>query len=34
LKLFSEVMLENKGHDLFSEFQPHFVDFMKKLKGK
>ncbi|MAD44229.1 MAG: hypothetical protein CMI02_08040 [Oceanospirillaceae bacterium] len=34
LKLFSEIMLENKGHALFSEFQPHFLDFMKKLKGK
>ena len=32
LKLFSEVMLENKGHPLFADFQPHFLDFMKKLK--
>lgn len=34
LKLFSEVMLENKGHPLFTEFQPHFLAFMRKLKGK
>ncbi|TNC91854.1 DUF3861 domain-containing protein [Thalassolituus sp.] len=34
LKLFSEVMLENKGHPLFTEFTPHFLAFMKKLKGK
>lgn len=34
LKLFSEVMLENKGHPLFTEFTPHFLSFMKKLKGK
>ncbi len=32
LKLFSEIMLENKGHPLFADFQPHFLDFMKKLK--
>jgi hypothetical protein len=32
LKLFSEVMLENKDHPLFSEFKPHFMDFMKQLK--
>lgn len=34
LKLFSEVMLENKDHPLFEEFRPHFVQFMKHLKGK
>ncbi len=34
LKLFSEVMLENKGHELFKDFQPHFLGFMKTLKGK
>lgn len=32
LKLFSEVMLENKNHPLFAEFQPAFVQFMKHLK--
>ena len=34
LKLFSEVMLENKDHPLFEDFRPHFVQFMKQLKGK
>lgn len=34
LKLFSEVMLENKDHPLFETFRPHFVQFMKQLKGK
>lgn len=34
LKLFGEVMLENKDNPLFAEFAPHFGDFMKKLKGK
>lgn len=33
LKLFSEVMLENRKHPLFEEFQPHFAQFMKKLKS-
>jgi hypothetical protein len=28
------VMLENKDHPLFEDFRPHFVEFMKKLKGK
>ncbi|GAA5002153.1 DUF3861 domain-containing protein [Acinetobacter puyangensis] len=32
LKLFSEVMLENKNHPLFKDFSPHFGQFMKKLK--
>lgn len=32
LKLFSEVILENKDHPLFSEFKPHFMDFIKQLK--
>jgi len=32
LKLFSEVMLENRDHPLFAEFQPHFKQFMKHLK--
>ena len=31
-KLFAEVMLENRSHPLFSDFQPHFRDYMKKLK--
>lgn len=34
LKLFSEVMLENKDHPLFEDFRPHFVQFMKLLKSK
>lgn len=34
LKLFSEVMLENKDHELFEDFRPHFVQFMKRLKSK
>jgi hypothetical protein len=32
LKLFSEVMLENRGHPLFTEFAPHFRAFMQHLK--
>lgn len=32
LKLFSEVMLENKSHPLFVAFRPHFAEFMKTLK--
>lgn len=32
LKLFSEVMLENRGHPLFAEFAPHFRAFMQTLK--
>ena len=34
LKLFGEVMLENRGHPLFSEFAPAFREFMKKLKSQ
>lgn len=34
LKLFSEVMLQNREHPLFQELSPHFRDFMKKLKKK
>lgn len=34
LKLFSEVILENKDHPLFEDFKPHFTQFMKQLKGK
>jgi hypothetical protein len=32
LKLFSEVMLENKENPLFSSFPTHFAQFMKELK--
>jgi hypothetical protein len=32
LKLFGEVMLENKELPLFKEFMPQFVEFMKALK--
>ncbi|MDO3656387.1 DUF3861 domain-containing protein [Acinetobacter genomosp. 15BJ] len=32
LKLFSEVMLENKDHPLFATFLPQFGQFMKNLK--
>jgi hypothetical protein len=32
LKLFSEVMLEQKDHPLFASFRPHFQQFMKELK--
>ncbi|ENO84781.1 DUF3861 domain-containing protein [Thauera linaloolentis] len=32
-KLFGEAVLENRSNPLFSEFWPHFLDFMKKLKG-
>jgi hypothetical protein len=32
LKLFSEVMLENKDNPLFSSFRTHFAQFMKELK--
>jgi len=32
LKLFSEVMLENRQHPLFQEFSVHFGQFMKQLK--
>ncbi|WP_262247173.1 DUF3861 domain-containing protein [Parapedobacter soli] len=34
LKLFGDVMMKNRDMDLFSEIQPAFVSFMKKLKGK
>lgn len=33
LKLFSEVLLKNRKHELFEDFFPHFSDFMKKLKS-
>ncbi len=34
LKLFGDVMMKNKDHELFSEMRPTFIEFMKKLKGK
>ncbi|MCC8133946.1 MAG: DUF3861 domain-containing protein [Tannerellaceae bacterium] len=34
LKLLGGVMLANKENELFSGFQPAFVDLMKKLKGQ
>jgi hypothetical protein len=33
LKLFGEVMLEHRHDPLFDDFQPHFKEFMKTLKG-
>jgi hypothetical protein len=33
LKLFSEVMLEQRGSPLFEDLAPHFSAFMKKLKN-
>ncbi|AZY49205.1 DUF3861 domain-containing protein [Bordetella avium] len=33
LKLFGEIMLENRSHPLFAAFRPHFADFMKHLKS-
>lgn len=33
LKLFSEVLLRNRNHDVFSDFNLHFRDFMGKLKA-
>lgn len=32
LKLFSEIMLENRENPLFAAFLPHFGEFMKELK--
>ncbi len=32
LKLFGEVMLENKTHPLFAGLLPHFGNFMRQLK--
>lgn len=34
LKLFSEVMLNNRDHELFKELNPHFVQFIKALKKR
>ena len=33
IKLFSEVMLENRENPLFSSLRPHFAQFMKQLKA-
>lgn len=33
LKLFSEVMIRNRKHSLFTELSPAFGEFMKKLKA-
>lgn len=32
LKLMSEILLENKEIQLFKEFLPHFIEFIKSLK--
>lgn len=32
LKLFGEVMLNNRDVELFKQFKPHMTDFMKQLK--
>jgi Domain of Unknown Function with PDB structure (DUF3861) len=32
LKLFGEVMLRNREHELFAPLQPHFAEFIKRLK--
>lgn len=32
LKLFGEVMLENRGNPLFADLAPHFREFIKRLK--
>lgn len=34
LKLFSEVMLENRKNPLFEQLTPHFREMMKVIKGK
>lgn len=33
IKLFSEVMLQDKENALFSSLRPHFAQFMKELKA-
>ncbi|MBW2963007.1 DUF3861 family protein [Mesonia aestuariivivens] len=33
LKLFTEVMLKNRTHELFTELSPEIKKFMKKLKN-
>lgn len=34
LKMFSEVMLKNRNHELFADFRPAFGQFIKKLKNQ
>jgi len=34
LKLFGDILMKNRDMELFSDLQPAFVQFMKKLKGK
>ena len=34
LKLFSEVMIENRKNPLFEQLTPHFREMMKIIKGK
>lgn len=34
LKLFSGTLMKNKDSELFKDFQPAFIAFMRKLKGK
>ncbi|KJD33924.1 hypothetical protein PK35_04090 [Tamlana nanhaiensis] len=34
LKLFSEVMIKHRKHDLFEDFLPHFKTFMQTLKSQ
>ena len=32
IKLFSSVMMKHRDNELFWNFKPHFIDFMKELK--
>lgn len=34
LKLFSSVMMSHRDEELFKDFEPAFIGFMKKLKSK
>jgi hypothetical protein len=34
LKLLGDILMKNRDMELFSELQPAFVNFMKKLKGE
>ncbi|MBR5941687.1 MAG: DUF3861 family protein [Neisseriaceae bacterium] len=34
LKLLGEVLLENRQHSFFSQFEPHFREIMHIVKGK
>lgn len=34
LKLFSSVMMKHRNKDVFSNFEPAFITFMKNLKSK